>query len=144
MTNIPPPRETPVPRGAVVSRTITTKWLATDGTLRTDKVRLRWSPADPLAIRFRFAERNDWFLSRELVVDALAKPDGAGDGDARFSPVRGYPHCLILELETPKGYGNRLIRRRTLESFLSATISHESADPAAELETWLTGATFRE
>lgn len=140
MSTIPPPRQNPVPRTHIVSRTIVANWLATDGILRSHKVGLRWSPADPLAIRFRFPKRNDWYLARDLLFDALAKPNGAGDGDIRFSPGRGYPNFLILELENPKGYYNCLVRRRTLESFLAATISHECADPATELETWLAGA----
>jgi hypothetical protein len=113
------------------------QWLATDGTLHFHRITLRWSPADPFAVRLRFPGQIDWYTSRELIFDALAKPGITGEGDLRLATDLDKADCLVLELRNKKRSTTMRIRCKVLGSFLAATISHECADPTAELDTWL-------
>lgn len=101
------------------------------------KVGLHWSPADPLALLFRFPKRRDWYLARELLVDALTS-EHAGEGDVQFWRLSDSEPggCVGLALDSPSGHAEFHAPR---EALIDLLVRSESLfRPAVDLwqDTW--------
>lgn len=105
---------------------------------RLSSVTLVWNPHDPLAVTMVFPRNNWWVIDRDLLITAVSLIHGTvGEGDVRFHSYLDTPDSLLMELDSPSGWGVVRLRRSELGSFLDSLEGRKAADPLVELDKWL-------
>lgn len=97
-------------------------------------VQLRYSTADPWAVRLVFRSRGDdaveWVFARDLLHDGAREP--VGEGTVHVAPA-GTGHCLRLSLSTPTGCATFEVDRDELAEALAQTFLLVPAGAEIEL-----------
>ena len=86
--------------------------------------RLAYATAEPFTVSLSFrvepGEWIDWEFARDLLITGLDEP--VGDGDIRVRPDLAVDaDILVLELESPDGYGVAEFHRDDVRRFVEAT-----------------------
>lgn len=126
-----------------VTRRTTFQLLRTDRPHPTPVVGIfAWSDTDPFEVRLTLLPGRrgvvTWYLSRDLLAEALRGP--VGQGDVRVKPdVAGF---LLLTLTSPDGCAVFRVARRALREFLAGTFAVVPVGTEVypiDPDTWLRG-----
>lgn len=91
-----------------------------DGAHLRLSVLMRWSSSDPLAVTFKFTDR-EWLLSRDLLAEGMDFPTGIGD--VLLCPAESDSEHLRLYLSSPTGNAELLVPTYDLGMFLAETFT---------------------
>ncbi|MEU8434281.1 SsgA family sporulation/cell division regulator [Streptomyces sp. NPDC029216] len=125
--------ENPPATAAAVEERVSARVITDDPLYRAIPVALRFTPAEPLAVRIVFPAElspegtdNEWVFPRALLEAGLLAPTGTGD-------VRVWP-CgrvqAVVEFHSPEGVAVIQFDSAVLRRFLRRTHSASTADGA--------------